>query len=27
VCTTISGSDYDGDQYFVCWDQNLIPRK
>ena len=26
VATTISGSDYDGDQYFVCWDQNLIPN-
>ena len=25
--TTIAGSDYDGDQYFVCWDQNLIPKR
>jgi hypothetical protein len=25
--STISGSDYDGDEYFVCWDQNLIPKK
>ena len=23
----MSGSDYDGDKYFVCWDQNLIPKK
>ena len=27
VATTISGSDYDGDKYFICWDQNLIPKK
>ncbi len=23
----ISGSDLDGDNFFVCWDQNLIPEE
>lgn len=26
ICTKIAGSDYDGDQYFVCWDKFLIPK-
>lgn len=27
TCTKMSGSDYDGDHYFVCWDKRLIPKK
>jgi len=23
----ISGSDLDGDNFFICWDQTLVPKK
>lgn len=27
VTSQISGSDLDGDNFFICWDPELIPQK
>ena len=27
VTSQISGSDLDGDNFFICWDKDLIPEK